>query len=40
LAIVKTSMGQPKQKHPAGPETVPIKRTFFKKNGDFTTVPC
>ena len=31
LAIVKTSMGQPKQKHPAGPETVPIKRTFFKK---------
>ena len=27
-------------KHPAGPETVPIKRTFFKQNCDFTTVPC
>ena len=26
--------------HPAGPETVPIKRTFFLTNGDFTTVPC
>ena len=35
-----SSWYSPIHKHPAGPETAPIKRTFFQKNGDFTTVPC